>query len=122
MKPTESELEILTILWEKGSSSVGDVHQYVSKTKNVGYTTTLKLMQIMHEKKMVTRDESSKKHIYTPTISKNETQHLFVDKMIDNLFGGSTVSLVLQALGQNKTSKDDLLAIEKLIQDLKKID
>jgi len=122
MKPTESELEILSILWKLDSASVGDVHQYISKTKNVGYTTTLKLMQIMHEKKMVTRDESSKKHIYTPSISKNETQHFFVDKMIDNLFGGSAAGLVLQALGQNKTSKEELLVIEKMIQDLKKND
>jgi predicted transcriptional regulator len=121
MKPTESELEILAVLWNKGSASVGDVHEEVSKTKNVGYTTTLKLMQIMHEKKMVQRDESAKKHIYTPTISKEETQSYLLQKMINNLFGGSPAGLILQALGNHKTSMDELNEIEKKVNDLRKL-
>ena len=121
MKPTESELEILTVLWREGSASVGKVHEEISKMKNVGYTTTLKLMQIMHEKKMVSRDETAKKHIYTPTVSQEETQSYLLHKMIHNLFGGSSAGLILQALGNHKTSLEELNEIEKRINDLKKL-
>lgn len=121
MKPTESELEILTILWKEGSASVGKVHEEICKLKNVGYTTTLKLMQIMHEKKMVIRDESAKKHIYTPSVSKEETQTYLVHKLINNLFEGSPTSLILQALGNHKATIEELNEIEKCINDLKKI-
>lgn len=119
LKPTESELEILRVLWERGEATVRDVHEELSKTKDAGYTTTLKLMQIMHEKGMVKRDESSKTHKYTPLISREKTQKQFVGKMIDTLFQGSSSQLVMQALGNHKASKEELDEIQKLIDNLK---
>ncbi len=118
-KPTESELEILRVLWERGEATVRDVHEELSKTKDAGYTTTLKLMQIMHEKGLVKRDESSKTHKYTPIISREKTQKQFMGKMIDTLFQGSSTQLVMQALGNHKTSKEELDEIQKLIDNLK---
>jgi BlaI family penicillinase repressor len=117
-KPTESELEILSILWEKENATVRDVHEVVQKTKEVGYTTTLKLMQIMHEKGLVTRDASSKTHVYTPSFGKLAAQEQYLGKMIKTLFSGSTSALVLQALGNHQTSGDDLKAIKALINRL----
>jgi predicted transcriptional regulator len=119
-KPTESELEILRVLWEKGEATVRDVHEILSKTKDAGYTTTLKLMQIMHEKGMVKRDERNKTHKYIPLISREKTQKQFVGKMIDTLFQGSSTQLVMQALGNHQTSKEELEEIQKLIDNLKK--
>lgn len=119
MKPTESELEILRVLWERGEATVRDVHEELSKTKDAGYTTTLKLMQIMHEKGMVKRDESNKTHKYSPLISREKTQKQFVGKMIDTLFQGSSSQLVMQALGNHKASKEELDEIQKLIDNLK---
>lgn len=118
-KPTESELEILKILWERESSTVREVHEELSKIKISGYTTTLKLMQIMYEKKLVTRDDSAKTHIYRAAISRQKTQKQFLDKMIDGLFSGSSTQLVLQALGNQKASKDELDEIQKYLDDLK---
>jgi BlaI family transcriptional regulator, penicillinase repressor len=118
-KPTESELEILRVLWERGEATVRDVHEVLSKTKDAGYTTTLKLMQIMHEKGMVKRDESNKTHKYIPLLSREKTQQQFVGKMIDTLFQGSSSQLVMQALGNHKASKEELDEIQKLIDNLK---
>ncbi len=98
LKPTESELDILKILWSKEAATVREVHNELSKTKDSGYTTTLKLMQIMFEKGLVKRDDSKKTHIYEPAISKQRTQKQFLDKMINTLFAGSSTQLVLQAL------------------------
>ncbi len=117
-KPTESELEILSILWEKEHASVRDVHEIVQKTKDVGYTTTLKLMQIMHEKGLVSRDASSKTHIYTPSFGKQAAQEQYLGKMIKTLFSCSTSALVLQALGNHQTTGEDLEAIKDLIASL----
>jgi predicted transcriptional regulator len=119
-KPTESELEILSILWEKGSATVRDVHNIIFKTKEVGYTTTLKLMQIMHEKGMVSRDETAKTHIYTPNFEQSKAQEQYVGKMIKTLFSGSTSQLVMQALGNHKTSNSELTEIKMLIEQLEK--
>lgn len=118
-KPTEGELEILAVLWKQGSSSVRTVHEEIIKTKEAGYTTTLKLMQIMHEKGLVTRDTGNKTHIYTPALSKEKTQMQMVNKMIRNLFAGSSADLVLQALGGTKTTKEELDKIEELVLSLK---
>jgi BlaI family transcriptional regulator, penicillinase repressor len=120
IKPTESELEILRVLWERSEATVRDVHEELSKTKDAGYTTTLKLMQIMHEKGMVKRDESNKTHKYIPLLSREKTQKQFVGKMIDTLFEGSSSQLVMQALGNHKASKEELEEIQKLIDNLKK--
>jgi predicted transcriptional regulator len=120
MKPTESELEILKILWDKESATVREVHAEISRTKESGYTTTLKLMQIMFEKGLVKRDDSNKTHIYEPAISKQRTQKQFLDKMINTLFAGSSTQLVLQALGNQKSSKDELEEIQRYLDNLKK--
>lgn len=122
VKPTESELEILNILWERNDATVREVHEVLLKTKDVGYTTTLKLMQIMHEKGLVKRDESMRTHIYQPLVNREKTQKHLLSKMIDSLFGGSSTQLVLQALGSGnqKVSADELEKIQTLIDHLKK--
>ncbi|MEO6961662.1 MAG: BlaI/MecI/CopY family transcriptional regulator [Puia sp.] len=120
IKPTESELEILRILWERNTASVRQVHEELSKTKEAGYTTTLKLMQIMHEKGLVGRDDSIKTHIYHPVVSREKTQKHLIGKMITNLFGGSSTELVLHALGNHKASPEELEEIQQLLNNLKK--
>ena len=119
IKPTESELEILQVLWDRGLASVREVHEELSKTKDAGYTTTLKLMQIMHEKGLVKRDDSVKTHIYQPAASREKTQKHLLGKMITTLFGGSTTQLVMQALGNHKASAEELDEIQKLLNNLK---
>jgi len=119
IKPTESELEILQVLWSRGLASVREVHEELSKTKEAGYTTTLKLMQIMHEKGLVKRDDSVKTHIYQPAVSREKTQKHLLGKMINTLFGGSSTQLVMQALGNHKASPAELEEIQKLIDNLK---
>ena len=120
IKPTESELEILQVLWDKTSASVREVHEELLKTKEAGYTTTLKLMQIMNEKGLVKRDDSVKTHIYQAAVSREKTQKHLLGKMINTLFGGSTTELVMQALGNHQASADELEEIQKLINNLKK--
>ncbi len=120
LKPTESELEILKILWDKENATVREVHEELSKNKDSGYTTTLKLLQIMFEKGLVTRDDSNKTHIYQPAVTRLKTQKQFLDKMINTLFAGSSTQLVLQALGNQKASKDELEEIQKYLDNLKK--
>jgi len=120
IKPTESELEILRVLWDKGHATVREVHETLSEHKDAGYTTTLKLMQIMFEKGLVKRDDSNKTHIYTPNVSKENTQQQMVGKMINSLFNGSSSQLVMQALGNQVPSKEELDEIQKLLDNLKK--
>lgn len=120
IKPTESELEILQVLWSRGSASVREVHEELLKNKEAGYTTTLKLMQIMHEKGLVKRDDSFKTHIYEPAVSREKTQKHLLGKMINTLFGGSTTELVIQALGNHKASADELEEIQKLLDSMKR--
>jgi BlaI family transcriptional regulator, penicillinase repressor len=119
IKPTESELEILQILWQKGLATVREVHEELAAIKNAGYTTTLKLMQIMNEKGLVKRDDSIKSHVYQAAVNKEKTQKHLLDKMIYGLFGGSSTQLVIQALGNHKTSKEELDKIQDLIDNLK---
>ena len=122
VKPTESELEILQILWIKGIATVREVHEELIKGKDIGYTTTLKLMQIMHEKGLVRRDESMRTHVYQPAVNKEKTQKHLLSKMIDSLFGGSSTQLVLQALGNGdgKASAEEIEQIQTLLDNLKK--
>ncbi len=124
IKPTESELEILQILWTKGIATVREVHEELanSNLKDVGYTTTLKLMQIMNEKGIVKRDDSMRTHIYQAAVNKEKTQKHLLGKMIDNLFGGSPTQLVIQALGDesHKASREELDKIQSLLDSLKK--
>ena len=121
IKPTESELEILQVLWSKGLATVREVHEVLAQSKEVGYTTTLKLMQIMHEKGLVKRDESMRTHVYQAAVNKENTQKHLLGKMIENLFGGSSTQLVLQALGsgEGKASKEEIEQIQALLENLK---
>lgn len=119
-KPTESEMEILQILWEKGDSTVREVHEILEKNKEVGYTTTLKLMQIMHEKGLVSRDTSSKTHVYRAVANQQKTQQHLVNKMINNVFNGSAARLVMQALGNHSASKEEIDSIKKYLDELSK--
>ncbi|GAO44364.1 BlaI/MecI/CopY family transcriptional regulator [Flavihumibacter petaseus] len=120
IKPTDSELEILQVLWTRGLASVREVHEILAASKDVGYTTTLKLMQIMHEKGLVRRDDSVKTHIYQAAVSRERTQKHLLGKMIDGLFGGSPTQLILQALGNHKASAQELEEIQHLLNNLKK--
>jgi len=117
-KPTESELEILSILWKNGPSTVRAVNDEMSRNKNVGYTTTLKLMQIMTEKGMVERVMDGRTHIYSAIARQEDAQVRMLDRLLETAFGGSASKLVLQALGNHKTSDEELREIKELIQKL----
>ena len=119
LKPTESELEILQVLWQRGTATVRDVHEELSATKDSGYTTTLKLMQIMFEKGLVIRDDSSKTHVYEANVSKEKTQQHMLGKMMNTLFEGSASQLVMQALGSKKPSKKEIDEIQQLLDKLR---
>lgn len=119
-KPTESELEILQILWLKGNCTVRYVHEILTQNKEAGYTTTLKLMQIMHEKGLVERDTTSKTHIYNALASQQKTQQHLVSRLIDNAFNGSAARMVMQALGNHTSSKAEIEAIKKYLDELDK--
>jgi BlaI family penicillinase repressor len=118
VKPTESELEILQILWEKGECTVRAVHEILTRNKEAGYTTTLKLMQIMHEKGLVERDTTAKTHVYKALASQQKTQQQMVSRLIDNAFNGSAARMVMQALGNHSSSKDEIEAIKKYLDEL----
>ena len=117
-KPTESELEILSILWNKGPSTVREVNDEMNHSKNVGYTTTLKLMQIMAEKGMVAREMDGRQHIYHAIARQEDAQVRMLDRLLQTAFGGSASKLVLQALGNHKTSEEELNEIKALIKKL----
>src|SRR3970040_567919 len=118
IKPTDKELEILHVLWEKGPSSVRDVHGALGGEKVNGYTTILKLMQIMHEKGTVTRQKSGKLHLYSAVHSEETTRKQILDKFIAKVFKGSAAQLVISALGNQKSSKEELDAIRKYLEHL----
>lgn len=119
-KPTQSELKILQILWDQGPCSVRAVHEKISENKDAGYTTTLKLMQIMAEKGHAERDTSSRTHIYSAVVSESEAKKDLLSSFISSTFKGSAKSLVLQALGSGETSQEDLDEIKKLISSIEK--
>lgn len=119
IKPTESELEILQVLWSKGLATVREVHEELSKFKDAGYTTTLKLMQIMNEKGLVKRDDSMRTHVYQSAVNKEFTQKHLLGKMIESLFGGSSTQLVIQALGEHKATVEELEKIQLMLDKLK---
>jgi len=118
IKPTEGEMEILQVLWQKGNATVREVHEALNK-KESGYTTTLKLMQILHEKGMVERDTNQKTHIYKALVSQDKTEKQLVNKMIDNVFNGSAARLVMQALGNHSASAEEIDEIKKYLDSLK---
>jgi len=116
-RPTEAELEILRVLWERGPSTVRQVHEALATLRETGYTTTLKLMQIMADKGLVTRDETSRTHIYAPRASQESTQRQLVTDLVERAFGGSAAELVLRALSSHTASDDELQEIRKLIDE-----
>ncbi len=118
VKPTEKELEILQILWNRGPVAVKDVHEAMGGETANGYTTILKLMQIMHEKGLVTRQKSGKLHLYKAVPTQENTRQQMVDKMIHTVFEGSAMQLVMSALGNNKSSKEELQQIKEYLQKL----
>jgi len=121
-KPTESELEILQVIWKNGQCTVRDVHEELAKNKDAGYTTTLKLMQIMNDKGMLVRDTTAKTHLYTALITREQAQNTALDKILDTVFKGSTADLVIQALGQHRASKDEIDAIKNYLQQFEQKD
>lgn len=123
-KPTDSELSILQILWENGEASVREVNEQLNEQntgdKEIGYTTTLKLMQIMLDKKLVSRNTDSRTHIYSAAISEAETQGKLLNQFVDATFRGSAMKLVMQALGNHKASSEELDEIKALIEKIEK--
>lgn len=118
LRPTEAELEILQILWKHGPCTVRFVNDKLNEKKEVGYTTTLKIMQIMFEKNLLERDDSKRSHLYNPTLKENETQGLLLDKFLHSAFGGSAMKLVMQALGNHKASKEEISRIRDFLDNL----
>jgi BlaI family penicillinase repressor len=118
IKPTTAELEILQILWKYKSATVKFVHERINKRKNVGYTTTLKIMQNMAAKNIVKRKLQGKSHVYIPVIARVETQNLLLDRFLETAFSGSASNLVMQVLGNHRPSKEELQQIKELINKL----
>jgi predicted transcriptional regulator len=117
-RPTDAELAILRVLWSRGSSSVRQVHEELSKDHPTGYTTVLKLMQIMTEKGLVVRDESQRAHIYEPRINEQKTQRQLVKDLLDRAFGGDASQMVLQALSSRRATAEELAAIREMLDKL----
>jgi BlaI family transcriptional regulator, penicillinase repressor len=115
-RPTDAELAILRVLWERGASTVRQVHEALA-TRETGYTTTLKLMQIMADKGLVKRNETSRTHVYSANAGQEQTQRQLVQDLADRAFGGSAAQLVLRALSADGASDDELKEIRKLIDD-----
>ena len=117
-RPTEAELEILQILWKYGPCTVRYVNDQLNQKKTAGYTTTLKIMQLMFEKKLLDRDDSARSHLYRAVVKEKETQGLLLDRFLQTAFGGSALKLVMQALGNHKASKEEISQIRKLLDNL----
>ncbi len=117
-KPTDSELAILRVLWQSGPATVRAVHSELSRAQDTGYTTVLKLLQIMTEKGLVTRNETERSHVYQPVCSEQHVQRQLVGHLLDRAFGGSAQQLVLQALAAKKSTPRELAEIRKLLDDM----
>jgi len=118
LRPTDREVTILRILWDNGPSTVRQVNEAMSKGLDTGYTTTLKLMQIMTGKGLVIRDESSRQHVYRPAFSEEKTQKQLVGDLLERAFSGSAEKLVMRALSAKKVSAKELARIRKLLNEL----
>lgn len=117
-RPTDAELAILNVLWERGASTVREVHDTLSRTQESGYTTVLKLMQIMTDKGLVVRDESQRAHVYRASASAQKTQRQLLGDLIDRAFGGSPAQLVMQALSSSRASSEELSAIRQMLDEM----
>ncbi len=119
-KPTEAELAILGVLWERGASTVRDVHEWLYRDDGGGYTTALKLLQVMHAKGLVERDDSQRAHVYRAAVSKERTQKRFLADMVQRVFDGSASQLVLHALGSQRATREELDEIRGLLDRLER--
>ena len=118
-RPTDAELGILAVLWERGASTVREVHEVLSQSApGTGYTTVLKLMQIMMEKGLVVRDESQRAHVYSARVTQQKTQRQLVTDLLDRAFGGSPMRLAMQALSTKKSSAEELAELRQLLDTL----
>ncbi len=115
-KPSESELEILKVLWKRGPLTVRQIHEQLKN--GTGYTTALKLLQIMAEKKLVTRDETARAHVYSAVLAEGEAKRAAVSTLVEKLVGGSGLRLAMQALSQGRASRDELDEIKRLIDEM----
>jgi len=116
--PTDAELAILRVLWERGPSTVREVHEELSSSQATRYTTTLKLMQIMTEKGLVRRDESRRAHVYQPAVPEQQTLSRLTGELLERAFGGSAEKLVMHALQAGKVSAEELARIRQLLDEL----
>ena len=114
-RPTDAELAILRVLWQRGASTVRQVHDALSEVRPTAYTTALKLLQIMTEKGLVRRDESDRTHVYQARLSEEQTQRQLIRDLLERAFGGSSTKLVMQALAAKRASSEELSEIRKLI-------
>ena len=119
-RPTDAELEILTVLWSRGSSTVREVHDVVARRKPAQYTTTLKLMQIMAEKGLVRRDEKQRAHIYEASRTREWTQRQLAGDLLERGFFGSAKSLLMGALSARRASKEELAELRKFLDEYEK--
>lgn len=119
-QPTTSELAILTILWEEGPQPVKAIHEKLAEEKEVVYTTILKTMQVMLERGFLDRESQGRKHIYRAAIAKEDTQDKLLDTFMNRAFGGSAKKLAMRALGNYKTTKEDLDELKALINKMEK--
>lgn len=117
-RPTDVELVILRVLWDRGPSSVRDVHNALLENRETGYSTTLKMMQVMFDKGLLTRDESHRPQLYAPAIPEEQTQKQIVDDLVQKVFGGSARKLVLRAVQSEKVTSQELAEIRKLLKQL----
>ncbi len=115
-RPTDAQLAILTVIWEIGPSTVRQVHEALPPALRRGYTTTLKLMQIMAEKGVLTRDESQRSHVYTAQVGEEETKGRLVDELLDKAFGGSAAQLAMRALSERPASREELAEIREMLE------
>jgi predicted transcriptional regulator len=118
MHPTDSELEILNILWANGPNNVRFINEKLNQKREVGYTTTLKIMQLMFEKGLITRDDSNKTHIYKSNIKEGKTKQSLLQNFVQNTFNGSMKALVVEALGEGSSSKEELDEIKRFIKSI----
>jgi predicted transcriptional regulator len=118
--PTDAELAILQVLWERGPSTVRQVQAVLEAERRTGYTTTLKLMQIMFEKGLLGRDDSNRSHVYTALVTRQKTQRRLIGDLLEHVFAGSAQQLVMQALAFKKSTPAELREIRKLIDELER--
>ncbi len=117
-RPTDAELAILRVLWQRGPSTVRHVQEVLNRGRPTGYTTVLKLLQIMTEKGLVRRDERERTHVYESRLSEDQTQRQLTRDLLDRAFGGASHKLVMQALTAKKTSSEELARIRELLDEL----